>query len=240
MTDPAPLLDAIEATWPPARTMREGPWTIRDGAGGGKRVSAATAEAPVTADDIATAEAAMLALDQPRLFMLRPDEAALDRQLADRGYEVIDPVNLYVAPVELLTDVPIPRVTAFAIWEPLAIMAEIWETGGIGPARLDVMHRAAVKTGILARHADKPAGAGFVALHGGIAMAHAVEVLPHQRRKGVAQWIMRRAAFWAAEQGADRLAVLCTAANGPANALYQRLGFSALTGYHYRIHPEDT
>ena len=125
------------------------------------------------------------------------------------------------------------------MWDPLAIMVEIWAAGGIGPGRLDVMHRAAVKTGILSRHKDKPAGTAFVAIHDGIAMVHAVEVLAHQRRKGVAAWIMRRAAFWAAEQGAHTLSVLCTQANAPANALYQRLGFTSVCGYHYRMHPED-
>jgi N-acetylglutamate synthase len=34
--------DAMEATWPPAATTRLGPWLLRDGKGGGKRVSAAT------------------------------------------------------------------------------------------------------------------------------------------------------------------------------------------------------
>ncbi|MEO0669371.1 MAG: GNAT family N-acetyltransferase [Pseudomonadota bacterium] len=237
MTDTARLLAAIEGTWPPARATQQGVWTIRDGAGGGKRVSAATARVPATNSDIAQAEAAMLSLGQDRLFMLRPGEDALDRQLAKHGYGIIDPVNLYVAPVGLLTDIPIPRVTAFAVWEPLAIMSEIWAAAGIGPARMAIMHRPAVKTGILARHADKPAGVGYVAVHDGVAMVHGVEVLPHQRRRGVAGWIMRRAAFWAAENGADTLAVLCVADNGPANALYQRLGFADASGYHYRIKP---
>ena len=237
MTDTARLLAAIEGTWPPARAMQQGVWTIRAGAGGGKRVSAATASGPVTDSDIAQAEAAMLALGQDRLFMLRPGEDALDRQLAKHGYDIIDPVNLYVAPVGLLTDIPIPRVTAFAGWEPLAIMSEIWAAAGVGPARMAIMHRPAVKTGILARHADKPAGVGYVAIHDGVAMVHGVEVLPHQRRSGVAGWIMRRAAFWAAENGADTLAVLCVADNGPANALYQRLGPADATGHHSRTKP---
>ena len=37
---------ALEATWPPARAWTVGPWRIRDGAGGGKRVSAATIRNP--------------------------------------------------------------------------------------------------------------------------------------------------------------------------------------------------
>ena len=41
---PAELYATLEATWPPAARRRVGPWTIRDGQGGGKRVSAATAE----------------------------------------------------------------------------------------------------------------------------------------------------------------------------------------------------
>ncbi|WP_299599979.1 GNAT family N-acetyltransferase [uncultured Tateyamaria sp.] len=240
MTDTAAFYAAIDGTWPAAKVTRAGPWAIRDGQGGGKRVSAATAEGPVTKPDLAVAEAAMRDIGQTPLFMVRQDEDALDHLLDAHGYTIVDPTNGYVAPVATLTDIPIPRVTAFSIWEPLAIMEDIWAAGGIGPARLAVMHRAKVKTAILARHKDKPAGTAFAAIHDGIAMVHAVEVLAHQRRQGVAQWIMRRAAFWAAENGADRIAVLTTAANGPANALYRGLGFRQVCGYHYRTAPENT
>ncbi|MEM8655057.1 MAG: GNAT family N-acetyltransferase [Pseudomonadota bacterium] len=235
MITPAAFYAAIDGTWPAARMTRAGPWAIRNGEGGGKRVSAATAEAPGT--DLTQAEEAMRALGQTPLFMVRQGEDTLDQTLDHAGYAIVDPTNGYIAPVETLTDIPIPRVTAFAIWEPLAIMEDIWAKGGIGPARLAVMHRAPTKTAILARHKDKPAGTAFAAIHARIAMVHAVEVLPHQRRQGVAQWIMRRAAFWAAENGATHIAVLTTAANGPANALYRGLGFEQVCGYHYRTAP---
>lgn len=238
MIPPAALYAAIDGTWPVASLTRSGAWTIRDGQGGGKRVSAATANGATTDKDIAQAEEAMRALGQTPLFMIRDIDAALDAALDARGYTVVDPTNGYAIPTSALTDTPIPRVTAFAIWEPLAIMAEIWAKGGIGPARLNVMARAQTKTAILARWNEKPAGTAFVAIADGIAMVHAVEVLAHQRRQGVAQWIMRRAAFWAAENGADTLAVLTTASNGPANALYQQLGFTRVCGYHYRTAQE--
>lgn len=240
MTDAAAFYAAIDGTWPAAKVTRAGPWGIRKGQGGGKRVSAATAEGSVAASDLGAAEAAMRGIGQTPLFMVRQGEDALDHLLAAHGYTIVDPTNGYIAPVATLTDIPIPRVTAFSIWEPLAIMEDIWAAGGIGPARLAVMHRAKVKTAILARHKDKPAGTAFAAIHDGIAMVHAVEVLAHQRRQGVAQWIMRRAAFWAAENGADQIAVLTTAANGPANALYRGLGFRQVCGYHYRTAPETT
>lgn len=240
MTTPAALYDAIDGTWPAARFETLGPWLLRDGQGGGKRVSAATASEPVAEDDIPAAEKGMRGYGQTPLFMVREGDQSLDAALATRGYGIVDPVNAYVAPVSLLTDIPIPRVTAFAIWEPLAIMAEIWAKGGIGPDRLNVMARAQTKTGILGRWNEKPAGTAFAAIHDGIAMVHAVEVLPHQRRQGMASWLMRRAAYWAAENGAHTLAVLCTEENTAANLLYQRLGFRKLCGYHYRQHPEDT
>ncbi|MEL6679458.1 MAG: GNAT family N-acetyltransferase, partial [Pseudomonadota bacterium] len=43
MTDLSRLYDAVEATWPAAHMWQQDGWTMRDGAGGGKRVSAATA-----------------------------------------------------------------------------------------------------------------------------------------------------------------------------------------------------
>ena len=59
---PVALAQVMEATWPAASVVRLGPWAIRDGKGGGKRVSAATAETAWQPDDIAQAEGAMLAL----------------------------------------------------------------------------------------------------------------------------------------------------------------------------------
>ena len=46
--------------------------------------------------------------------------------------------------------------------------------------------------------------------------------------------MMRGAAIWAAEQGAQTMAVLCTCDNAGANALYCGLGMDPAGGYHYR------
>ncbi|MCX7566614.1 GNAT family N-acetyltransferase [Sulfitobacter sp. F26169L] len=237
-SDLSALYDVIEGTWPPARAWPDGPWTLRDGAGGGKRASAATATGEVTDADIDTAQAAMRETGQQALFMIRNGDDALDDMLAARGYERIDETNIYTAPVDLLTDKAIPRVTCFTIWEPLAIMLEIWAKGGIGATRLDVMRRAQLKTGIFARWNEQPGGVAFVGIHNDTAMVHAVEVLPHHRKQGLAEWIMRAAAIWAAKQGATQVAVLCVADNKPANALYTKLGFARAGTYHYRILPE--
>ena len=170
--------------------------------------------------------------------MIRNGDDDLDAALDARGYTINDPTALYTLPIARLTDVPIPRVTAFEIWEPLAIMNEIWATDGIGPERRAVMTRAHTKTAILSRWNEKPAGVAFAGLHEAICMVHCVVVLPHQRKQGVAAWMMRRAAFWGQAQGATELCVLCVRNNFSANAFYQSLGFADVGGYHYRQSPD--
>lgn len=235
------LSKTLEVTWP-ARSLRyAGDWCIRDGGGGGKRVSAATQLSASDHPDIPGAEAAMRDLGQPALFMIREGDERLDQQLAERGYHIIDPVTFYAIPVENLTSTPIPPVTAFSIWEPLAVQKEIWAEGGIGTDRLNVMHRAASpKTTLLGRCNGRAAGTAFVAMGGPVGMIHALEVRAAFRQRGMATHLTRMAAYWAEAQGATHLSLATTRANAAANALYSGLGFQLVGQYHYRIHLEDT
>lgn len=233
------LYGVTGATWPAASVARVGPWTIRAGRGGGSRVSAATAEGPFSVDDLAAAQAAMTALGQPSQFMIRAGEAALDTLLAGQGYSIKDPVNLYAAPVAALTTHRPPPVTSFQVWPPLAAQAEIWTAGGIGPARLAVMDRAPQpKTTLLGRIGERPAGTVYIGIHAGIAMIHALEILPAYRRRGLARHLMHAAGFWAADHAATHLSLIVTQANAGANALYASLGLTLVGQYHYRILPE--
>jgi len=232
------LYDVINRTWPAARRWCRGPWTLRDGQRGGKRVSAATARHAVAADDVALAEREMAAIGQTPLFMIRAGDEALDTLLAGAGYAVIDPVNIHLAPVTDL-NAPQPHSTSFAIWEPLAIQIDMWAQGGIGPGRVAVMRRAQCpKTSILARDGQRAAATAYVGLHDGIAMIHALEVAPHCRRRGMGRRVMLRAAGWARENGATHIAAVCTQQNTAANALYASLGMALVGQYHYRIKEE--
>ena len=98
------LYGVIDATWAPAAMTQAGPWTIREGQGGGQRVSAATANGPVTEAHLPEAEEAMRALGQTPLFMIRKGDDALDTMLAGRGYKVVDPVNLWIGKAQPLAD----------------------------------------------------------------------------------------------------------------------------------------
>lgn len=224
------LAAALEATWPPARSWSLGPFTLRDGAGGGQRVAAASVNGGFTEPQL---DAAISAMPDP-LFVLYPWDEALDDALQARGYRLHDPVVAYGAPVAQLTG-ELPFLTAFPHWPPLEVARTVWAEGGIGPARLAVMDRAMMpKAAILARAGDRPAGACFIACHGPLALLHAVEVRSAYRRQGAARHLLRAAANWASDQGATTLALFVTEKNTPARALYSAAGMTEVGRYHYR------
>ena len=225
---PERLAEVMEATWPPARAWRAGPFTLRDGAGGGKRVSAASGDGAWTQADLDGVMA------EP-LFLIRQGEAALDAALAVRGYKVVDPVVIYAAPVAGLTG-EVPPLAAFPHWPPLEIARVIWDEGGITADRVAVMGRVlGPKAAVLARAGDRSAGVAFVALSGDEAMLHALEVREAYRRQGIGAILLRAAANWAAAEGAARLSLAVTKRNLAARALYARAGMQVVGQYHYRM-----
>ncbi len=225
---------ALDATWPAASVRRTGPWRVREGAGGGQRVSAVTADGAFAEDEIRSAEAAARGLGQKPLFMVRPGEQDLDACLARSDYTIVDPVHIYVAPVARIAK-DLPPTVAIPSWPPLAIQLDIWADAGIGAGRIGVMERAGdPKTTILGRLGHAPAAAAFVAADGEVAMLHALEVRPDAHRRGVGRNMMAAAARWAHDAGALWMAVAVTKANAPANALYRSMGMTAAAEYYYR------
>lgn len=231
----AEVLQTVDATWPAARYVDNGPFTLRLGQGGGQRVSAASVTGPASAADISAAESAMRAMEQPRLFMISGNDAVLDAALAARGYTIKDPVTMFAAPPETLAKHDPKGVTAIRTEQPLEIMKEVWAAGGIGKGRWAVMARAeGPKTYLLGRANDRAVGAAFVAMHGKTAMLHALEISPAARRQGLGRAMTAAAAAWAQEQGAHSFTLLTVTANHPACTLYSQLGMAKVGTYHYR------
>lgn len=231
---------AIDASWAPAAFYKTGPLVVRQGNGGGQRVSAATTDTRCAEGDVAKAAQAMRDLGQTPLFMVRGDQPEFDALLSDLGYRIKDPVIILEGALKGAIMEPPQPVSAFPIWPPLQIMTELWAAGGVGPARLDVMARAAdPKTAVLGRVEDRAAGCAFVSVVDGIAVIHAIEVAEVYRRKGVARNMVRGAVRWAHSMGATRVASLVTEANGASRALFASLGLSPVEKYHYRVLGEE-
>ncbi|MGP1356962.1 GNAT family N-acetyltransferase [Roseicyclus sp.] len=238
--DPVRTARAIAATWPPEAVRDVGSFRVALGGGGGNRVTAAQLidtggdGIGVTAAEVAAVAKAQRAAGQAALFMVFGWQEPLATLLADAGYAPRDATLILAAGVAAVAEAP-PPVSCFDIWPPLAVQEEIWAEGGIGPARLAVMARAeGPRTSIFGRIGDRPAGTAFVALDGGVAMLHALEVTPRARRQGLARTMVRAAAHWAAGQGATTFSALVTRNNAPALGLYASLGMEAVGQYHYR------
>jgi N-acetylglutamate synthase len=239
--DAVRIAEAIAATWPPEAVREVGPFRVALGGGGGNRVSAAQLTA--TGGDGGTFDGAEIAAvaevqrasGQEALFMVMDWQEPLDAVLAGAGFTSRDATLILAAGISTVAEAP-PPVRCFDIWPPLAVQEEIWAGGGIGPARLAVMARAVgPRTSIFGRIGDRPAGTAFVALHGDIAMLHALEIAPRARRQGLARTMVRAAAHWAKGQGATVFSALVTRNNAPALGLYASLGMEAVGQYHYRV-----
>nr|WP_172331924.1 GNAT family N-acetyltransferase [Mangrovicoccus sp. HB161399] len=231
---------ALAATWPAAEEHAVGPFRLRRSPGGGQRVTAGRAlpGAEGLAEALPRAVAQMQAWGQAPVFQILPDTPGLDALLEGEGYAIKDPSILYAAPLAAFAGIDAPRLSAFAHWPPLAVQEEIWSLGGIGRDRLAVMSRTAgPHVSLLARDGDRPAGTAFAAVHGQVAMIHAIEIRPELRRRGNGARLMARAAEWAGEQGAAFLALAVTEGNAGARALYAGLGMEPVLRYHYRVLP---
>jgi len=203
-------------------------------------VSAARAITQPTENNIPQAEQAMRDLGQHPLFMIRPEDDALDMMLDTRGYSISDPTALLSGDIAGLAQQDFPNVTAFTIWPPLQIMYDLWHEAGTDPARFKIMSRVQdPKTALLGRVNDRPAGVAFAAISGETVMVHALEIDSKQRRNGLATYLMRAIARWGVTHGATQITLAVTRENSGALALYHSLGMEEIGGYHYRKAPQS-
>jgi len=227
---------ANDCCWPAKTTYNLGPWIIRCGKGGGKRVSAATRNGGFVVSDVILAEDAMRELSQPPMFRIYKDDEELDSALSKIGYSIIDPSTIYSCNINKISTLNLPLVTAFTVWPPLHLMEEIWLSGGIGLERLAVMDRTMhPKTSILGRINNKASGCAFVSTYKNIATIHAVHVLPSSRRLGLGRYMLIAAANWAMERGCLYFSLISSDSNEKAKQLYTKLGMEPIGHYHYRI-----
>jgi len=227
---------ASDLCWPPIRKKTVGPWVIREGGGGGRRVSSTTPIGDYSKEDILLAEREMQALGQPNIFQIRNKDEDLDILLKEKGYSLVDKTVIYTGNIVEISGLRVPPVTTFNVWPYLSIMKSIWEKGGITDARLSVMRRCNVrKTAILGRIENKAAGCAFISQSEGVSIIQSVFVLPQYRRKGLSRYIISEAAKWGVGEGTSYLALMTSKYNRKARNLYDGLGMKMIDTYHYRV-----
>ncbi|MEM9853218.1 MAG: GNAT family N-acetyltransferase [Pseudomonadota bacterium] len=229
------LARAVWVTWPGEDSVETPAFTLRRSRDDSRRSRAASAHRDVSDAEIAQAAEMMAGWGQPAMFWVPSDAPALDAQLARLNYRSHDGAHYYLIEAASLAARPIPPVTTFEIWEPLAIMADIWAEQGTSRARQEVMARAKCpRVSIFGRVDARPAAAAYIGADGEVAMLHALVTLPQHRRKGLGGHVMAQAARWASRQGCRWLGLAVSEGNIAARALYASLGMVAVGSYAYR------
>jgi ribosomal protein S18 acetylase RimI-like enzyme len=165
--------------------------------------------------------------------------ADLDGRLEHRGYRreghslvLIAEARTIVPPharqVAVALDDRPSRVWLDACWPAEQYAAE-------RSARQAVVERLRLPRAFgLARLGTTVGGAALAVADRGWVGLTAVHTLPRQRRRGVAQSLIRALARWATERGIERLYLQVERDNAPARKLYAGLGFTEAYAYHYR------
>lgn len=193
------------------------------------------------------------ASDDPVLVRLYPDSshAAVDQALAERGFSVEAPCDVLELPLGAKTPAPDPRATISIGPLPDDWFAASWRLSPrSGEGARETMHdilagTPAVHVGIPAEGtADgegraEPTAVGRAALvdHGRTrsAVLNQIATDPEHRREGLATAVVRTLAAASQVQEAERALLEVESDNPAALALYRKLGFRRLGGYHYRV-----
>jgi ribosomal protein S18 acetylase RimI-like enzyme len=165
------------------------------------------------------------------------DNTALDAHLESRGYNLVDPTLVLVAPTR-----PGPGHEDFALvpaehW--LDIYAEL--TGMPDTARK--LHGAIV-AGIptpcgfaVLRRGERPVACGLAVVERDLLGLFDIVTDPDARRSGHGTALVGSLLGWGHARGARLAYLQMIESNAPASALYRKLGFEIAYNYWYRISP---
>jgi N-acetylglutamate synthase len=237
--------EACLNAWPALLQVLFGGWVLRFSGGLSRRANSVNPlgiARPCPHGLIGDCEALYRRQRQPTIFRL-PSLIGprIDERLAARGYSS---EGLSLVLYADLAAMPVARDPAVRLLSrPTAAWLGAMATLQRHSKKEAVLYRRIV--GALAVPAafavladdDGIAGLAFGAIHNALICYESVVTDPRRRRRGYAARVIASLAAWAGEYGVTGACLEVEAANSPARALYDRLGFTELYRYHYRREP---
>jgi GNAT superfamily N-acetyltransferase len=237
--------EACLNAWPALRQVLFGGWVLRFSGGLTRRANSANPLGIERSDPaalIVSCEALYRHHRQPTIFRLPSliglgvDECLAARGYSDEGHSLVLYAGCGAIPAERDSAV---RLLSRPTAEWFAAMAALQgHTNRQAQLYRRIVRALAVPAAFAVLVDDGGVGAlAFGAIHRGLICYESVVTDPQRLRRGYARRVVASLAAWAAEHGATGVCLEVEAANSPALALYDRLGFSELYRYHYRRQP---
>lgn len=172
----------------------------------------------------------------PPRFQISPaaEPGDLDARLAARGYEIETPVTIEIAPTHVLTPASIPvsvSTTAPIGWWDIYKEGFSRDASKIAEVSRDQPVYAAWRD-----EKNQIAAIGFGVIGGKWLGIFGMWTRPDLRGQGIGKSVIGALSTWAIEYGAIGLYLQVENSNTAARRLYERIGFRAVYGYHYRTH----
>ena len=251
LDDPATMEHLGFNAWPALRTVVQGNWLLRFADGYTKRANSVNAlsferDTPTAELErrVAAAEALYRRQGIASIFKLSPMmDPGLDAVLVARGYTHLDETLMMVAD---LTQGP----GAVSMPPGVAVDTErgpVWsrtysDFNNVPAARQSIHDRmldSLVPVGgfALATENGAPVAAGLGVFENEHVGLFDIVADPTRRRAGHGRRVVEGIMAWGRSLGATRAYLMVVAANAPAIALYERLGYREAYRSHYRIPP---
>jgi ribosomal protein S18 acetylase RimI-like enzyme len=237
--------------WPALRVVVQGNWLLRFADGYTKRANSVNAlglERGVPAEKlerrVIAAEALYMRHGIASTFKLSPlMDPGLDAVLAARGYTHLDDTLMMVADLTQGPGAVVMPPGVDVDVERGAVWSRIYSGFNNVPASRQSIHDrmldSLVPVGGFALASDDgaPVAAGLGVLEGEHVGLFDIVADPARRRAGHGRRVVEGIMAWGRALGANKAYLMVVAANAPAIALYERLGYREAYRSHYRIPP---
>ena len=232
-------LAAVRA-WPAAESAGLAGWLWRYSGGGSQRANSVSPIAFSGSDveaAISEAERRYRRRGATPMFQISnvTQPADLDARLQARGYRLKEPCACLA---KAIAEAPMPTGVEIA-----DKVTDAWldvYLAGITPSRRPqapaILRRVPAPCAFLLLQRDgQPASVALAVAADGVVVAECVATRLEHRRAGASERVMRALEAWGAANGAQVAALQAVTANAPAQALYAKLDYRRVGGYHYRV-----
>ena len=235
------------ACWPALEEQVEQGWLLRFGGGHTKRCNSVNPLQPAgdPAALIDAVEVAYRSRGLTPIFRLSPlaDIDLYDRQLAERGYRLVEPSRVMV--LDDLASFARPGVSAGLTLRLDAEPSPAWSAAN-EQLRPCVPEQRAARDAILRKIAvpavfaslyegEMPLALAIGAVVGRWFDLNAVATRPEMRGRGLMRALLGEMAEWGRRQGAEAGHLAVVGGNAPAERLYERIGYREAYRYQYRV-----